>query len=64
MISTDARHTLSAVTSYRTGHDAKNVDYAAYEYNVYVQCSYMEGKKKKSKTRRTANKETVEGASI
>jgi hypothetical protein len=30
---------------YRTGHNAKNVEYAAYEYNVYVQCDYR-GKKK------------------
>jgi hypothetical protein len=39
--------TLGILTSYRTGHKCKNVDYAAYEYNVYVQCNYNEGKKKK-----------------
>jgi hypothetical protein len=31
---------------YRTGHNAKKiVEYAAYEYNVYVQCDYREEKK-------------------
>jgi len=32
---------------YRTGQMPKNVDYAAYEYNVYVQCNatIVRGKK-------------------
>ena len=30
---------LSVLTGTERDTDAKNVDYAAYEYNVYVQCN-------------------------
>jgi hypothetical protein len=39
---------LSVLTGTERDTDAKNVDYAAYEYNVYVQCNAISvrGKKK------------------
>jgi hypothetical protein len=38
---------LSVLTGTERDTDAKNVDYAAYEYNVYVQCNatIVKGKK-------------------
>jgi hypothetical protein len=38
---------LSVLTGTERDTDAKNVDYAAYEYNVYVQCNatIVRGKK-------------------
>jgi len=35
---------------YRTGQMPKNVDYAAYEYNVYVQCNATIVRGKKNNT--------------
>ena len=39
---------LSVLAGTERDTDAKNVDYAAYEYNVYVQCNatIVRGKKK------------------
>jgi len=42
----DVRHPI-VLTKYRKKDNAKKkkVDYAAYEYNVYVRCNYNEGNK-------------------
>ena len=43
---------LSVLNGTERDADAKNVDYAAYEYNVYVQCdaTIVRGKKKEYNT--------------
>jgi len=51
----DACHPSAYLTGYRNGTQCKNVDYAAYEYNVYVQCDYSR-KKKTHETHETTKK--------
>ena len=49
---------LIVLTKYRKkgAHAKKNVDYAAYEYNVYVRCNYNERNKGHQTAKKTAGR--------